>query len=194
MGPGDDERGGAAGTWFLLGDRILDAEAPDPDTFIATAHRSHRWTQIQSHHPRLPADNADGRRFHRSVNTVMFVGAGFTPAPQSSRRPPPNRGTSPAQTFATIFSPYWSTNDLRGGSQSHPYEHRKRGTNLSLPYHCPTMTTQRVALVTGGNRGIGSEICRQHAATDVEVMLGARDSNMALEASVRPATTPSQIP
>jgi NAD(P)-dependent dehydrogenase (short-subunit alcohol dehydrogenase family) len=38
------------------------------------------------------------------------------------------------------------------------------------------MTTHaRVALVTGGNRGIGLEICRQLAAMDIEVVLGARD-------------------
>jgi NAD(P)-dependent dehydrogenase (short-subunit alcohol dehydrogenase family) len=34
----------------------------------------------------------------------------------------------------------------------------------------------RVALVTGGNRGIGYEICRQLAARGVGVVLGARDT------------------
>ena len=33
----------------------------------------------------------------------------------------------------------------------------------------------RVALVTGGNRGIGLEVCRQLAAIGVTVLLGARD-------------------
>jgi NAD(P)-dependent dehydrogenase (short-subunit alcohol dehydrogenase family) len=33
----------------------------------------------------------------------------------------------------------------------------------------------RLALVTGGNRGIGLEICRQLAAGGLEVILGARD-------------------
>ena len=48
------------------------------------------------------------------------------------------------------------------------------------------MTTEtRVALVTGGNRGIGFEICRLLAATGVEVVLGARNSNKAQEASER---------
>jgi 3-oxoacyl-[acyl-carrier protein] reductase len=42
-----------------------------------------------------------------------------------------------------------------------------------------------VALVTGGNRGIGYEICRQLAAKGVEVLLGARDSAKAGEAAGR---------
>jgi NAD(P)-dependent dehydrogenase (short-subunit alcohol dehydrogenase family) len=60
------------------------------------------------------------------------------------------------------------------------------------------MTTgDRVALVTGGNRGIGHEICRQLGRTGVEVVLGARDPETAQAAadllaaegvSVRPAT------
>src|SRR4051794_9573176 len=38
------------------------------------------------------------------------------------------------------------------------------------------MADQRIALVTGGNRGIGLEICRQLANMGVRVLLGARDS------------------
>ena len=34
---------------------------------------------------------------------------------------------------------------------------------------------KRVALVTGGNRGIGLEVCRQLAGTGATVLLGARD-------------------
>ncbi|HMG97216.1 MAG TPA: SDR family NAD(P)-dependent oxidoreductase, partial [Gemmatimonadaceae bacterium] len=38
------------------------------------------------------------------------------------------------------------------------------------------MAEQRIALVTGGNRGIGLEICRQLAKLGVRVLLGSRDS------------------
>lgn len=37
------------------------------------------------------------------------------------------------------------------------------------------MTTQRIALVTGANKGIGLEIARQLAQSGVHVLLGARD-------------------
>jgi NAD(P)-dependent dehydrogenase (short-subunit alcohol dehydrogenase family) len=37
------------------------------------------------------------------------------------------------------------------------------------------MAEQRIALVTGGNRGIGLEICRQLAKLGIRVLLGARD-------------------
>jgi len=37
------------------------------------------------------------------------------------------------------------------------------------------MAERRVALVTGGNRGIGLEACRQLARRDVRVILGSRD-------------------
>jgi NAD(P)-dependent dehydrogenase (short-subunit alcohol dehydrogenase family) len=38
------------------------------------------------------------------------------------------------------------------------------------------MAEQRIALVTGGNRGIGLEICRQLAKQGIRVLLGSRDS------------------
>ena len=37
------------------------------------------------------------------------------------------------------------------------------------------MPEQKIALVTGGNRGIGLEICRQLAKLGIRVLLGARD-------------------
>lgn len=38
------------------------------------------------------------------------------------------------------------------------------------------MSEQKIALVTGGNRGIGLEVCRQLAKQDIRVLLGARDA------------------
>ena len=37
------------------------------------------------------------------------------------------------------------------------------------------MAEQRIALVTGGNRGIGMEVCRQLAALGIRVVMGSRD-------------------
>lgn len=38
------------------------------------------------------------------------------------------------------------------------------------------MAEQRVAIVTGGNRGIGLEVCRQLAGRGIKVILGSRDA------------------
>jgi NAD(P)-dependent dehydrogenase (short-subunit alcohol dehydrogenase family) len=38
------------------------------------------------------------------------------------------------------------------------------------------MAEQRIALVTGGNRGIGLEVCRQLAGLGIRVILGSRDT------------------
>lgn len=45
------------------------------------------------------------------------------------------------------------------------------------------MASQRVAVVTGGNRGIGLEVCRQLAITGMKVVLTARDGAKARLAS-----------
>ena len=45
------------------------------------------------------------------------------------------------------------------------------------------MTDNRVALVSGGNRGIGLEICRQLAGKGYTVVLGSRDEEQGREAA-----------
>jgi NAD(P)-dependent dehydrogenase (short-subunit alcohol dehydrogenase family) len=45
------------------------------------------------------------------------------------------------------------------------------------------MDESRVALVTGGNRGIGQEVCRQLAKIGVHVILGSRDESRGRDAA-----------
>ncbi len=45
------------------------------------------------------------------------------------------------------------------------------------------MSAAKVALVTGGNRGMGLETCRQLAARDYQVLLGSRDLEAGIEAA-----------
>jgi NAD(P)-dependent dehydrogenase (short-subunit alcohol dehydrogenase family) len=53
----------------------------------------------------------------------------------------------------------------------------KRYTPDMLPASGHTrMAEQRIALVTGGNRGIGLEVCRQLAGLGIRVVLGSRDT------------------
>ncbi len=40
----------------------------------------------------------------------------------------------------------------------------------------------RTALVTGGNRGIGFEVCRQPAGRGLQVLVGAREPSLGSEA------------
>ncbi|XP_021279592.1 (+)-neomenthol dehydrogenase-like [Herrania umbratica] len=47
---------------------------------------------------------------------------------------------------------------------------------------CDFLATKRYAVVTGANKGIGLEICRQLASKGVMVVLTARDENRGLEA------------
>ena len=44
------------------------------------------------------------------------------------------------------------------------------------------VSVSRVALVTGGNKGIGLEICRQLASNDIKVILTARNESRGIEA------------
>ena len=45
------------------------------------------------------------------------------------------------------------------------------------------MNTNKVALVSGGNRGLGLETCRQLAAQDYRVYLGSRNLQAGIEAA-----------
>ncbi|GMI72020.1 short-chain dehydrogenase/reductase 1 [Hibiscus trionum] len=47
---------------------------------------------------------------------------------------------------------------------------------------CDLLATKRYAVVTGANKGIGLEICRQLASKGVTVVLTARDEKRGLEA------------
>ena len=47
----------------------------------------------------------------------------------------------------------------------------------------PSAVTTRVALVTGGNRGIGLEVCRQLAQLGYTVLMGSRDLQNGEEAA-----------
>ena len=50
-------------------------------------------------------------------------------------------------------------------------------------YHYRWWSAETIAVVTGGNRGIGFEISRQLAAHGLTVILTSRDSNVGLEAA-----------
>ena len=50
------------------------------------------------------------------------------------------------------------------------------------------MAEQRIALVTGGNRGIGLEVCRQLAGLHMRVILGSRDETKGVAAAKQLAT------
>jgi NAD(P)-dependent dehydrogenase (short-subunit alcohol dehydrogenase family) len=54
------------------------------------------------------------------------------------------------------------------------------------------MAEQQIALVTGGNRGIGLEICRQLAKLGIRVILGSRDAakGLAVAAELNAARLP----
>src|SRR5438876_11528967 len=50
------------------------------------------------------------------------------------------------------------------------------------------MAEQRTALVTGGNRGIGLEVCRQLAGLRIRVILASRDEAKGVAAAKQLAT------
>jgi NAD(P)-dependent dehydrogenase (short-subunit alcohol dehydrogenase family) len=49
-----------------------------------------------------------------------------------------------------------------------------------------------VSLVTGGNRGIGREVCRQPAGQGHEVVLAARSADAALDAALKKSPPPQK--
>ena len=49
------------------------------------------------------------------------------------------------------------------------------------------MENGRIALVSGGNRGIGLEVCRQLAERSYTVVMGARDDEQGRAAAAGPA-------
>src|SRR5947209_8069296 len=55
------------------------------------------------------------------------------------------------------------------------------------------MSSPKIALVTGGNKGIGFETCRQLAALDHHVLLAARDQHKA-DNAVRELASPNIEP
>ncbi|XP_062090283.1 (+)-neomenthol dehydrogenase-like isoform X3 [Humulus lupulus] len=53
---------------------------------------------------------------------------------------------------------------------------------MEQEYSPSFLSTKRYAVVTGGNKGIGIEICRQLASNGIKVVLTARDEKRGLEA------------
>ena len=55
------------------------------------------------------------------------------------------------------------------------------------------MSDQKIALVTGGNRGIGKEICRQLAQKGLHVMLGSRSQSQGEQAAAELAESGLEV-
>uniref|UniRef100_A0A0D9ZNG3 Uncharacterized protein n=1 Tax=Oryza glumipatula TaxID=40148 RepID=A0A0D9ZNG3_9ORYZ len=71
---------------------------------------------------------------------------------------------------------YFISNSSSRDATKQLVRHKMEGDISSLP-------TKRVAVVTGGNKGIGLEVCRQLAADGITVVLTARDETRGVEAA-----------
>ncbi|CAN6245287.1 unnamed protein product [Urochloa humidicola] len=70
----------------------------------------------------------------------------------------------------------------RGWSRNRVRELFRGSCSLNMDGNTQSLPKKEVALVTGGNKGIGLEICKQLASSGVTVVLTARDEKRGIEA------------
>nr|CAD1844432.1 unnamed protein product [Ananas comosus var. bracteatus] len=93
---------------------------------------------------------------------------------------------------ANCVHPGYVKTDINGNTGTMPVEEGAKGPVMAalLPHGSPSglfydkteVSSFMIAVVTGGNKGIGLEICRQLASNGVRVILTARDEKRGLEA------------